>query len=106
MFNHEEIGKNPERITKTKPFVDKYRWEEINFPSEKDDWKKIEKNNVAIALNVLYIKKEKIYPAYISKHSSNREKQVILLIISNGEKLWHYLFFFLFNWDSLHARLK
>ena len=25
----------------------------------KDDWKKIEKNNVTVALNVLYVKKEK-----------------------------------------------
>ena len=50
-----------------------------------------EKNNVTVAHNVLYARKEKVYPAYVSKHNSNREKQVILLIISNGEKLWHYL---------------
>ena len=31
-----------------------------------------------------------MYPAYVSKHNSNLEKQVILLMISNGEK-WHYL---------------
>ena len=46
---------------KVKPFINKYNWGKINFPSEKDDWKKFEKNNVAIALNVLYAKKEKIY---------------------------------------------
>ena len=34
-------------------------------PSKKDDWKKIVKNNLAIAFNVLYGKNEKIYPAYI-----------------------------------------
>ena len=51
---------------------------------------KNEKNNVTIALNVLYAKKEKIYPAYVSKHNSNREKQVIFLMISNEEG-WHYL---------------
>ena len=33
----------------------------------------------------MYGKKEKIYPAYVSKHNSNRENQVILLMISNGE---------------------
>ena len=44
-----------------------------------------EKNNLIIALNVLYAQKEKIYPAYVSKHNSNLEKQVILLMISNGE---------------------
>ena len=37
------------------------------------------------------LKKEKIYPAYVSKHNSNHEKQVILLMISNREKQWHYL---------------
>ena len=62
----------------------------MNYPSEKNDWKKIELNNVTIALNVLYAKKEKIHPAYVSKRNSNCEKQVILLMIPNGEA-WHYL---------------
>ena len=31
-----------------------------------------------------------MHPAYISKHNSNREKQVILLMSSNGDK-FHYL---------------
>ena len=42
-LNHEEIKKGPQRITKIKPFIDKYKWEEINFPSEKDDWKNLRK---------------------------------------------------------------
>ena len=33
-----------------------------------------QKNNLTIALNVLYAKKEKIYPAYVSKNNSNHEK--------------------------------
>ena len=36
------------------------------------------------------LKRKKIYPAYVSKHNSNREKQVNLLMIPNGEG-WHYL---------------
>ena len=36
------------------------------------------------------LKKKKICLAYVSKHNWNCEKQVILLMISNGEK-WHYL---------------
>ena len=60
-LSYEQIKKGPQRITKIKPFINKYSWEGINFPSEKDDWKKFEKNNVTIALNVLYAKKEKIY---------------------------------------------
>ena len=31
------------------------------------------------------LKKKKIYPAYVSKYNSNHKKQVILLMISNGE---------------------
>ena len=68
-------------MTKIKPFTNKYNWEGINYPSEKGDWKKIEKNNVTIPFNVLYAKKEKIYPAYVLKHNSYCEKQVILLMI-------------------------
>ena len=48
--------------------------------------KKFKKNNLTIAINVLYVKKGKIYPAYVSKHSSNREKKVIFLMISNRGK--------------------
>ena len=37
-----------------------------------------------------YAKKEKIYPAYVTKYNSNLEKQVVLLMISNREK-WQHL---------------
>ena len=47
---------------------------------------KFEKNNATIALSVLHAKKEKTYPVYVLRHNSNCEQQVILLIISNGEK--------------------
>ena len=53
-LNSEEIGKNIERTTKIEPFTNKYNWEGINFPSEKDDWKKILKNNVTIVLHDFY----------------------------------------------------
>ena len=89
-LNYQKIEKDPQRITKIKPFINKHSWEGINFSSEKDDWKKVEKNIVTNVLNVLYAKKEKVYPAYVSKYNSNCEKQVILLMISNGKK-WYYL---------------
>ena len=59
MLNHEEIKKDPQRIPKIKPFKNKSNREGINFPSQKDGWKKIDKNNVTSALNVFYAKKEK-----------------------------------------------
>ena len=63
-----------QKMTKIKTFINKYNQEEINFRSEKDDWKNFEENNVAIDLNVLNSKKEKIYPVYVSKNNSDREK--------------------------------
>lgn len=35
-----------------------------NNKKQKDSWKKIEKNNLVVALNVSYTKIDKIYPAY------------------------------------------
>ena len=40
----------------------------------------IEKNwekNVTVAVNVLFVKKEKIYPAYVSKHNSNGKSKLL-----------------------------
>ena len=40
----------------------------------------------------MYIKEKEICPAYISKITSNCEKQIILLMIPDEEKEgWHYL---------------
>ena len=69
MLNHGEIKKDPQRITKVKPFINKYNWERVNFPSEKDNWKKITKNNVTIALNVLYAKNKSCL-CFKTKHKS------------------------------------
>ena len=62
-------------MTKIKPVINKYNWEGKNYSSEKDGWEELETNNGIIALNVFYAKKEKIYPAYVSKHNSNLEKR-------------------------------
>ena len=43
--------------SKIEPFIVKYIWKEIHYPSGKDDWKRSDKKNPTIALNVLYIKK-------------------------------------------------
>ena len=40
-LNYEKIKKYPQRITKIKPFINKYKLEGLNVPSKKDDWKKI-----------------------------------------------------------------
>ena len=90
-LNINSIDNHPERISKIKPFIDQYNWKDIDFPAMGKDWKKFESNN-EIALNILYVphntKERNI--AYKSKHNLTREKQAILLMISNGIKR-HYL---------------
>ena len=90
-LNLDKINKNSQRISKIKPFIEEYNWKIIDFPSTSKDWKKFELNN-EVALNILYVlhNTKKIEIAYKSKHNLTREKQVILLMISNGENL-HYL---------------
>ena len=60
-------------------------YEDINHQSEKDNWKKIGKNSLTIALNVLYAKNGKAYPAFVLKNKENPEKQITFLLILNGE---------------------
>ena len=90
-LNLDKIRKNPQRISKIKPFIDQYNRKDIDFPATSKDWKKLEPNN-EIALNILYVphNTKKIQVAYKSKHNLTCDKQVILLMISNGEN-WHYL---------------
>ena len=78
-------------MSKIKPFIDQYNWKEIKFPSHKKGWKKFELNNKSIVLNILYVPyhTKEIRHAYKSKYNLKRENQVILLMITDGEK-WHY----------------
>ena len=91
-LNHEQIKDHPERISKIKPFINRYDGKEIDFPSQGKDWRKFESYNKSIALNILYVPHniEKIRHEYKSKYNLTRENLVILLMITDGEK-WHYL---------------
>ena len=91
-LDYEKINNNRHRISKIKPFIDQYNRNEIDFPSTGKDWKKSESSNKSIALNILYVahNTKKICHAYKSKYNLPRENQVILLMITDGEK-WHYL---------------
>ena len=91
-LNYEKIKNHPERTKNIEPFIDQYSWDEINSPSDQKDWKEFESNNKSIALNVLYVphNTKKIRHAYKSKYNLKREKQEILLMITDGTK-WHNL---------------
>ena len=87
-LNHKKIRKDPQGISKIKPFIDQYNWKEIEFPSHSKDWKKFEQNNKTIALNILFVpyNTKQIRPAYISKYNHKRDNQVNLLIITNNDE--------------------
>ena len=48
-LNYHNIKKEPQRISKIKPFINQYDWKEIDFLSHQIDCKKTELNNKTIA---------------------------------------------------------
>ena len=91
-LNYQNIETHSERISKLKPYINKYNWKGIDFLAGPKEWKKFEQNSKTIALNILFIPYNTvtITVAYRSEHKKKHKKQVILLMISNGKKS-HYL---------------
>ena len=96
-LHHQEIERNPQRISKLKPSVNRYNWKDIEFPSYSKDWGKFEQNNKSIALNISFTpyNTKQIRPAYVSKYNNERDIQVNLLMITdnnnNDNNNLHYL---------------
>ena len=89
---HQDIENHPERITNIGSHIGLYNWEGTEFPVGIKDWKRFEQYNKTIALNILFVphNEKTINLAYKSKYNRKRENQVVLLMITNGEK-WHYI---------------
>ena len=66
-LNHKKIKNHLERISNLKLFIDQHKWKGINFPLQKEDWKKFKSNNKSIALK--------------KKNSKNTKKYVMIMII-------------------------
>ena len=92
-LNYQNIDHYSERISKLKPFIDNYNWDNIDFPAGHKDYSAFEKNNSDIAINILYVtyKTKEIRQAYISKHNKTRIICANLLMITDGTGNWHYL---------------
>ena len=86
-LNYQTTETNPERISKLKPYINRYNWEGIEFPAGPKDWKKFERNNKANVLNTLFTphNTKTIRVAYRSEYNSNRKKQVLLSMITDGK---------------------
>ena len=90
---HNEFKNHPERILNMHDFFScQYNWDGIEFPAGIKDWKKFEKNNETIALNILQVPHNeiKICHACKSEYNRKRKNQIVLLMITYGEK-WHYI---------------
>ena len=68
---NEKIECNPEKVSNIKPFINKYDLEGINYPLKIDAWKRFEKNNLTIALNILHIKEKEILQSLYFKTKLN-----------------------------------
>jgi len=88
-LHHEEIKKDPQRITKLRSFAELYNWEGLEFPMAIEKIGKFEKNNSGIAVNVLFESRNEIYIARRSDYNSKHSKQVNLLMIVDGKNR-HY----------------
>ena len=85
---YQNIKKDPQRISKIKPYISQYNWKDIEFPSHQKDWKKFEQNNKTIALNMSFLphNTKTIRHVYKSKYNHKLKNQVILLLITDGKK--------------------
>ena len=52
-LNYQNNERDPQKISKLKPYINKYNQEGKEFPAGPKDWKKFERNNETIALNIL-----------------------------------------------------
>ena len=76
-LNYQNIERDLQRISKLKPFINKYNWEGIEFLAGPKDWIKFERNNKTIALNILFIRHntEIIRVAYRSEYNNKRKNK-------------------------------
>ena len=88
----QSIKKDPQKISKIRPYISHYNWKDIEFPSHQKDWKTFEQNNKTIALNILFAlhNTKTISVLHKSKYNHKSKNQVILLMIADCKK-WHYL---------------
>ena len=91
-LDYQKNKRDPQKTLKIEPYISKQNWEGIEFPSDAKDSEKFEQNNKTIALNILFVpyNTKTIRVAYKSEYNHKCKNQVILLMITDGNK-WHYI---------------
>ena len=74
-----------QRITKINLCINEYNSEEIKYLSEKDDWRKLEKNNPLIFADLLYEKKNESLPSSWRMALSCSRKVIRIVTRINGD---------------------
>ena len=87
-LNYDKIDKNHQRISKIRPFIDQYNWKDLDYPATSKDWKNL--NKIMNRLLLIFYTCLIILEKYILHTNQDIIKQVILLMITDGEK-WHCL---------------
>ena len=85
---YQETCNNFNRITKIKPYINNFNWNNINFPPKKQDYETFDINNPEITLNIYQINNEKISQLY----KSNYDRSLFNVIHYSMECI-HVLFF-------------
>ncbi|XP_057310491.1 uncharacterized protein LOC130648455 [Hydractinia symbiolongicarpus] len=85
VLHYEDIAKDPQRISKLRPYVDRYKWQGIEFPTSIKDIIKFKRNNPVIAVNVLYATGRSFNILRRSIFNEG-EKQVNLLLLTDNKK--------------------
>ena len=86
-LNYQEIENHPGRISNIKPCIDQYDWEGIEFPAGIKYWKRFERNDKTVALNILFAphNENTLNLAYKWKYNRKPKNQVVLLMITTGK---------------------
>ena len=67
-LNYDKINKNLQRVSKIRPYINEYNWDEIDFPSTSKDWKKFELMNQLLLIFCMYPAKVEKYALVISQN--------------------------------------
>ena len=82
-LHYEEIGNDPQRISKRRKFKGSYDWRRLMVPIAHNEINILEwKNDVSV--NILGLSEEKIY--ILKKSRFNAQRKIILVLIANDEK--------------------
>ena len=78
-LNHQNIENHLERISNIEPFIDQYNSKGIGLPAGKKYWKRFERNNKTIVLNILFAphNENTLNLAYRSKYNRKGQKVFI-----------------------------